>query len=196
MPAMTASRTLILAATLGCLAVACSGTSTETSSGGASGTSASFGARGAPADCIGTCTAQASRCQQDAARCSQLCGSITSVQAACIQSAECDEDKAAECLKSGSSGGTSGGGTSGTSGARACIELGGGGCGSLNAPSNCCALADRPEIVCNGNNDGKGNAQCCVNVGKACRESSDCCGNASSPTTFKCCPTGKCGTGC
>lgn len=98
---------------------------------------------------------------------------------------------------SGTGGGSSGtgGGSSGTGGgSTACIALAQSGCSSLNAPSNCCPTSGRPDIVCNGNNDGQNHAQCCVNPGKTCVQDSDCCGHAATPNLYACCPsTKKCG---
>jgi hypothetical protein len=191
------------------LVFACSSTTTgDGSSGssgstGSSGTGASGGSSAVPANCASDCTARASQCGQPSARCTQLCASITGAQYACIQGAGCDQEKAADCLEgggssSGSSGSSSGssGSSSGSSGSTACIQLGKTGCSSLNAPSGCCDVSGL-QVVCNGNNDGKGNSQCCVNQGNTCKADADCCGNAANPTITKCCAgTKKCGTGC
>jgi hypothetical protein len=60
-----------------------------------------------------------------------------------------------------------------------CIGMGATGCNTANNPSTCCTDAARPKVVCNGNNDGKGHAQCCVNLGDACATVDDCCGYAA-----------------
>ena len=91
-------------------------------------------------------------------------------------------------------GGNATGGSSGSSGSsgKPCVNIGQSGCSSLNAPSGCCTDGDHPKVVCNGNNDGKGTAQCCVNSGDACTKASDCCGYAGNPQLFAC-NDGKCG---
>lgn len=184
---------------LGALALACSSTSTtvNNSSGGSSS-----GSSGDPVvstqECTSACESKAAGCGAPAAtataRCADVCGNQpTQGQLACLADKSCADlaklDSAAQfdalCAKGSSP--TSDGGTSTPkdSGPAACIALGKTGCSSLNAPSGCCTDTKHPTVVCNGNNDDKGNAQCCVNNGKACVDVTDCCGYAGASDQVK-----------
>lgn len=185
--------TLLLA--VGAVVVACSSTNGDGDgdSGDGGGTRTGDPVVSA-SDCEDACLAKASECGAPAggaeSQCGAICGrSPTESQVACLSARSCAElarldgpDDFDVTCKKGTSPTPS---TTSTptapakdSGPAACIALGKGGCSSLNAPSGCCSDSAHPTVVCNGNNDGKGNAQCCVNIGKACTAVTDCCGYA------------------
>jgi hypothetical protein len=186
---------------LGALALACSSTSSTVNN--SSGGGGSSGSSGDPVvstqDCTSACESKATGCGAPAAtataRCADVCGNQpTQGQLACLADKSCADlaklDSAAQfdalCAKGSSppapDGGTS---TPKDSGSTACIALGKTGCSSLNAPSGCCTDAKHPTVVCNGNNDGNGNAQCCVNSEKPCVDVADCCGYAGASAQVK-----------
>ena len=71
--------------------------------------------------------------------------------------------------------------------ADACIETNATGCRPLNDPSGCCD--DRATCFSNGNQQGQ--TICCIPIGNACDDSSDCC-NDDNPTVPTACVNGKC----
>jgi hypothetical protein len=171
----------VLASFLACSTSSTSPPSTIVGADSDSGVSSSSG--GAIADCVPRCSAVASACAQPSSQCAAQCGSLTEVQLTCLESAGCEPGAIKKCLAGGTGGTDAGPKTDG--GATACIAVGATGCSSLNAPSGCCTDAKRTKVVCNGNNDGKGNAQCCVDKGNGCSNVADCCGYAGAPDSVK-----------
>lgn len=154
-------------------------------------------------ECGSQCEGKATECGAPAgsatSQCDAICGrSPTKSQVACLLAKSCsvlarldsadDLDEACAKPSTPAPGPTAGRDSSVApkdSGPTACVAIGRTGCSSLNAPSGCCADSKRPTIVCNGNNDGKGNAQCCVNQGKTCVDVADCCGYAGASESLK-----------
>lgn len=61
--------------------------------------------------------------------------------------------------------------------------------------STCCVDGDHSKVMCGGNNDGKGNAQCCVAKGEKCVDVSECCyydGASATAKAFYKCAAGRC----
>ena len=93
---------------------------------------------------------------------------------------------ATECASHGGPSTTNHGGSStAPASPGACVSFGDSGCNSFNNPSGCCTSAGRSKIICEANNDGAGNAQCCVKLGDPCLEPSDCCGYAGASLSLQ-----------
>lgn len=166
------------------IAIACS--SSESSSSGGDGSGGDGSGSQAASDCVDRCTALAQRCQQPADACAQQCQSLTESQLTCLERAPCDIGDVRKCLKDGSDAGSGRSDAStGKDSGGACKQLGATGCNALNNPSGCCTDSSHPKVACNGNNDGKGNAQCCVNQGDPCTNVTDCCGYAGASDQVK-----------
>ena len=203
---MSSLKFVCVAAALSVAAVtmsfACSSTpGTEDDGDGGSGPGATDPVVSA-SECGSQCEQKAAECGAPAgsatSQCDAICGrSPTKSQVACLLEKSCSvlarldsaDDFDEACAKPSTPPAPTSGRDSSVaprdSGPTACVAIGKTGCSSLNAPSGCCADSKRPTIVCNGNNDGKGNAQCCVNQGKTCVEVSDCCGYAGASDDIK-----------
>jgi hypothetical protein len=177
-------RTPVFAVLTACL---CMGIS---ACGGNGGSDAS-GPADMSSDCASRCGAVATKCGYAASQCSLICPGAPDAQLTCIEMAGCSMTAFKACLNSMQPGDMASSGTGDM--AHMCIALTQTGCNSLNNPSNCCTDAIHTAVVCNGNSDGQGNSQCCVNLGNPCTQASDCCGHAASASMLvRCCPNGKC----
>jgi hypothetical protein len=200
------TRTFFSTFSIGALTLACSSTSSTPGNGSSSSGGAGSDPVVSTQECTSACESKAAGCGAPAAtataQCASVCGNQpTQGQLTCLSGKSCAElakvDSAAQfdalCAKGSSP--ASDGGTPKDSGPTACVALGKTGCSSLNAPSGCCTDAKHPTVVCNGNNDGNGNAQCCVNSGKPCVDVADCCGYAGASPQVKAlykCQSGVC----
>lgn len=168
---------------------ACSSDSSGTGSNSSPNPSSTEGGAALPSDCASRCEQKATQCgAPDAAQhCAELCPSLTETSLACIETSSCDA--ASQCMEDSPTGGSDGGANAtkdgGTTKPSQCIAVGASGCNSLNTSGECCTDSTRTKVVCNGNNDGQGHDQCCVDKGNACKDVSDCCGYAGGNDAVK-----------